>query len=623
MKKLNVYLIISMMLVATCAVIFFGFVAATAEENDAPFVVFSGTTGPPKLDPQDCYDTTSSDVIRQVVEGLFISNYTSAEVEPIPNLADGDPVIVADGDKFNYTVALQTGVTFHNGEAFNASSVKWTMDRLQYYTSGIYNLTSGELLFKATGPIESASIFYIGTEPILNHTIILGEHSVRFVLNTAPGFWTKLLAFTATSFMLHDDDYEYGDRFNSFLDLNDELIGTGPYKLVEYVFDEQVVFEAYEDYWNHAARPENYIRNMIYLIVPDAVTRSLAVLNYEIHWGDVIFDYRDEFDADPNLARFTIKTLIKRGIYTVVENQPWETRRATQFAFNYSYYIVDLYQNSRYELHTPVPDGMQYYLEDYVGEPEFNQTYARQLLLDAADPLAAVGTFERNVSDSGLSQSNTTEEWIAVAESTNPIAWYNFTGPTGTDVGYFIPLQNDMAAIGVKIATPLYLDWGAYLDDYLHSKEGQRRMIYHYSGWAPDYNDPINMIDPLYSSTASAGSTLLADATLDQMILDSYTASEFTTPTRETLFHDMQKRITIDLAPSTYLAQSGTDLAYNSLYVDPTSIDDLKNAFEDFYWFNVVFYPPEPVIPGFELITLLAVGLGVTVFMVFYLRKRK
>jgi hypothetical protein len=46
-------------------------------------------------------------------------------------------------------------------------------------------------------------------------------------------------------------------------------------------------------------------------------------------------------------------------------------------------------------------------------------------------------------------------------------------------------------------------------------------------------------------------------------------------------------------------------------------------VFTDLYWFNVRFTPPtQKAIPGFEMFTLIGVALGVTVFLVLYMRKR-
>jgi peptide/nickel transport system substrate-binding protein len=64
----------------------------------------------------------------QVVDGLYMYNYSSSEMESIPNLAEEmgtwDPTTTI------LTIPLREGVTFHDGSKFNASAVKWNFDCL-------------------------------------------------------------------------------------------------------------------------------------------------------------------------------------------------------------------------------------------------------------------------------------------------------------------------------------------------------------------------------------------------------------------------------------------------------------------------------------------------------------
>jgi ABC-type transport system substrate-binding protein len=606
------------MLLASMAVTFVGFSAA----QDAPFVVGTATN-PPKLDPQDQYDSESAETIGQVCEGLLRYNYSSPEMEGIPQLATAPGTV--EGNEaigYNYTVTLRDDVTFHDGTPFNASAVKWTFDRIAFFSYGLWE--DGVLIAKSITLMESYSIFAVSGTPILNSTFIESEFVVRFVLNTAPGFFEKLLAFMATQMMLPDEDYAQGAKFAGFLGLNDDLIGTGPFELVEYVYDNQVVFRAYEGYY--LTRPEGYIRNMIYLIVPDNVTRSLAILNYEIHWGPVIADYDEEFAADPNLVEVLVPALVVFYIQMNMVNMPTSVRQASGHAYNYTYLVEDRAGGNVLYLHTPVPDGMLYHHE-WDTQPYMNLTYARELILADANPGGAVGSYGRNISDSNLDINNATADWIEVAESTNPIAWYNFTGYSGLE-NHFTQLSENMKAIGIRISMNPLMPWGTYLDEYLHDEVGNKKLTYSFGGWGPDYNDPINMIEPLYGRNAEGGPAsancfLLNDATLNDMLNETYFATDSSVPTREELFQDIQELLMEDLAPSFYIYQRISSISFNQLYVDPTTIDDMKNSFSDYYWFNVVFNPPIKRIPGFEVFTLLAVALGVTIFLVVYMRKRK
>ncbi len=106
----------------------------SAQEDVLPFIVATGN-GPSKLDPLDAYDSESIETIMQVVEGLYIYNYSSPEMEVIPNLAAS--LGTWSPDILNLTIGLKQGVTFHDGSNFNARAVKWNFDRLQYWTYGL------------------------------------------------------------------------------------------------------------------------------------------------------------------------------------------------------------------------------------------------------------------------------------------------------------------------------------------------------------------------------------------------------------------------------------------------------------------------------------------------------
>ncbi len=561
-----------------------------AAAQSPPFNVGTATN-PPKLDPQDQYDSESAETIGQVCEGLLRYNYTSPEMEGIPQLATSFGHVVGNElSGYNYTVTLRDDVTFHDGTPFNASAVKWTFDRIMYFTVGIWE--DGVLIAKSIELMESAPLFSYKGKSILNHTIIQSEFVVTFVLKTVPGFFEKLLAFMATQIMLPDPGYVRGEKFAEFLSLTDDLIGTGPFELVEYVYDNQVVFKAYEDYY--LSRPVGYIKNMIYLIVPDSVTRSLAILNYEIHWGPVIADYDEEFHADPNLVEIVVPSLVVFYIQMNMKNIPQAVRKASAFAYNYTYLVENRAGGNILYLHTPIPNGMLYHHQWFSDIPYTNLTYAREIILNAPDE--GVGDFEDNVSASGLTIGSSTAEWRAVADSENPLGWYNFTGYSGLE-NHYVQLSENMKAIGIRIDLVPLMPWGVYLDDYLHDEEDNKKLTFSFGGWGPDYNDPICMIEPLYGRNseggpASANCFLLNDPVLNDLLNESYFTTDITYPTREEVFHDMQKLIVTDLVPSFYIYQRISSISFNRLYIDENTITDMKNAFSDYYWFNVVFYPP-------------------------------
>ncbi len=541
--------------------------------HETPFVV-GKYINPPRIDPLFGYDSESQDLIMQVCEGLYRYNFSSTENEPIPCLAKS----MASRSGNNFTFSLHENVTFHDGTKFNASAVKWTFDRIQYFTSGLFT-ENGDLIGKSILTPSSYDLFFIDDVPILNSTVIESEYVVTLVINYGCGLWENLLANSLTTIHLPDGNYQMSYKFNNYIDLDDQLIGTGPFKLIKYDYDSEIVFEYFEDY--RLPKPENNIKKMIYLLVADSHTRSQGIVDYEIHWGHIMACYCHEFNYDPNIVDVVVSAPVVFYIQMNMENMPFEVRRASAFAYNYTYLIEERHRNWSLYLHTPIPDGMQYHLKNYTGEPYTNLTYARQLILSCPELTA-------NISLSGLSIDNTTEQWRNVAMGSNPIAWYNFTGYSGLETHYE-QLSDYMKVIGIRIDMVPLMPWYDYLDNYLDTKEGNKKLTYSFGGWGPNYNDPMNMIEPLYHSNGSANCFLLSDTTLDDLIADAYNE---TGSDRRNAVDSIQEYLATDLMPSFYIYQRLSSISFNKLYVNESTVQDMKNAFGFEYWANVEFHPP-------------------------------
>jgi ABC-type transport system substrate-binding protein len=623
MKKIHVYVLIGVLVAAS------GFMAVASfgvgQDTVVPFVVATAS-GPGKLDPLDAYDSESIDTIMQVVDGLYMYNYSSTEMESIPNLAEemGTWSTDGSGDLTILTIPLKEGVTFHDGSIFNASAVKWNFDRLQYWTYGLDddNNVSTPVIISPLGTASKTLFKQVGT-PILNHTEIVDEYTVAFHLNLESVIWEKLLSFIACSIVLPDPDYEYGETFFNRIDINDDLIGTGPFILTDYVFDNEVVFDYNPNY--HFEWGANHIERMIYLIVPDPVAQSLAVLNHEIHWGGVDADYAQQFEDDPALVRVPVKASVVYYMQMSLITMRDDYRYAASFIWNHTYYLGTVRRGTDYELHVPVPDGMQYHHEGFEGEPEYDYEKAQDIILNSVDPLIVANRSAAGGPGWGINATTTRAEWRAIAESQFPLATFNYTryaSGTITTVGTL--MQDYLKDIGCKLVIGDAMQWDDWVTGYLENPAGHARLMFSFGGWGPDYNDPINMIEPLYGTGASSNCFGLANSTWNDKLLATYSATELTTPTRQQLFYDIQEDFVKYQIPSFYLLQRGGFLSFNRDFVDEDSIDGLKNVFANLYWFDISFTPPEkPAIPGFEVFTLIGVALGVTVFLVVYMRKRK
>jgi peptide/nickel transport system substrate-binding protein len=140
------------------------------------------------------------------------------ELEVKPGLATSWRLI----NNFTWEFTLREGVTFHNGEPFNADAVRFSLERAQ----------------RMPGSLE-----VLAQETQLEQVEVLGEHKLRLVTGSP----VANLAFLVASVEILPPVY-YGETEASVLAR--APVGSGPYQVKEWTLGEPVVLEATPDYWN-------------------------------------------------------------------------------------------------------------------------------------------------------------------------------------------------------------------------------------------------------------------------------------------------------------------------------------------------------------------------------------
>lgn len=201
-------------------------------------IVVGVPTDPQSWDPIDTFLLDWSSVASSIFEGL-VDRDLNLELQP--GLAESWEY----EDDLTLRFTLREGVTFHNGEPFNADAVKFTFDRLL-----------GEE--GAKGP-QQANYTSIDSVEVVN------DYEVIFHLNTPdPVLLTKLSGYGA---VIVPPKYvqENTDEF-----FNDHPVGTGPFKMVEYKRDQYAKLEKNENYWKEGL-PK--LDGVTFRFIPEASTR--------------------------------------------------------------------------------------------------------------------------------------------------------------------------------------------------------------------------------------------------------------------------------------------------------------------------------------------------------------
>lgn len=177
-----------------------------------------GTTGKVRtLDPADALELFSGNLLYNMGDRLYA--YQSGSTELAPQLATELPKISDDG--LIYTIPLRTDVVFHDGTAFDAEAMAFSLNRF------IQN--GGQPAFLLSDVVES-----VAAKSATELEIKLKKPFAAF---------TDLLAFSGLV-AVSPKAYEIGPgKFKP-----SEFVGTGPYKLANYGSD-SIRLDRFDEYW--------------------------------------------------------------------------------------------------------------------------------------------------------------------------------------------------------------------------------------------------------------------------------------------------------------------------------------------------------------------------------------
>jgi len=209
-------------------------------------IVIAQGVDPTSLDMMNQQEQPASNVGAQMFESLLERDQN---LKLVPALAAEMPKLVAPT---TWEFKLRRGVKFHNGEEFNAESVKFSIERL----ANPANKLRGSSSF---APIERVEI--------------VDPYTVRIHTRKPwPVFQSHIALRQAAMY----PPKEYAGKDAATISKNP--IGTGPYKFVRWSKDEEIVMEAFPGYWGGPAK----IKTVVFKPIPDDAVRVAALQNGEV-----------------------------------------------------------------------------------------------------------------------------------------------------------------------------------------------------------------------------------------------------------------------------------------------------------------------------------------------------
>ncbi|WP_438318337.1 ABC transporter substrate-binding protein [Candidatus Caldatribacterium sp. SIUC1] len=394
-----------------------------------------------RLDPADVTDGISITRTDAMFEGLVRYKPGTTEIEPW--LAESWEV---SEDGLTFTFHLRRGVKFHDGTDFNADAVVYSFKRqfdpnhpFHQYGEWAY----WQWMFNYVKDVEKVD-----------------DYTVRITLSQPnASFLTSMAMFTVAIVSPTACEKYKGDFFKN-------PVGTGPFKFVEWVKDDHMTVEAFEDYWG--GRP--YLDRIIFRVIPDPSVRLLELEKGSIHCMEYPNpDDLERIAKNPDLVLLELPGInvgylaMNMGEDTPGFQKPFgdvRVRRAINHAINKKAIVEHLYKGTAVPAKNPIPPTMWGYnddIEDYEYDPE----RAKALLAEAGYP-------------------NGFETTLWVMPVSRP---YMFDPPKIAEA-----IQADLEEVGIR-ANISTVEWGTYLQE---TEAGKHPMCL--LGWIGDNGDPDNFL---------------------------------------------------------------------------------------------------------------------------------
>jgi peptide/nickel transport system substrate-binding protein len=265
----------------------------------------------------------------------------------------------ASEDALSYEFVLRQGVKFHNGDPVTAEDVKFSFER--------YRGASAKMLHDRVAAVET---------PDARH--------IRFKLKQPwPDFLTFYVTSTGAGWIVPKKYVEQvgEDSFKR------APVGAGPYKFVSFTPGQELVLEAFGQYW----RKTPNVRRLVLRSIPDESTRLAALKRGEV---DIVYSIRAELAEELQRTKgLTLKPAVNIGMYWLYFPDQWDAkspwhdprvRRAATLAIDYPAINQAITLGHSRVTGSIIPDTFEFFWKPPA--PTYDPAKARALLAEAGYP---------------------------------------------------------------------------------------------------------------------------------------------------------------------------------------------------------------------------------------------
>ncbi|MFC4711723.1 glutathione ABC transporter substrate-binding protein [Planococcus dechangensis] len=380
--------------------------ATEGEATEGGDLILAVLSDASSLDPHGSNDVPSSVVQENIYETLVNRDENN---EIVPGLAESWEQV----DETTWSFQLREGVTFHDGEEFNAEVVKANLDRIRDEAVASPRLFLFEMITEVNAVDEYQ--VEITTEypfsPLLAHL----SHNGGGMISPA-------------SIEADYEALEGGADPGSVI--SEEPVGTGYFKFDSWNVGSEIKLVKNEEYWDEPAN----VDSVTFRVVPDSQVRAADLETGNVHIIDPV--QPNEVERINNSGAASVlqtpsSSLAYLGFNT--EKEPFNdplVRQAISYAIDRQAIISGIYDDFAIPANGPLAPGIFGYTED-IDAVEFDMDRARELIEEA-----------------GMTDGFTTSIWTNDNPQRQSIA---------------VLVQEALAELNIDVSINV-MEFGAYLD---------------------------------------------------------------------------------------------------------------------------------------------------------------
>ena len=338
---------------------------------------------------------------------------------------------------------LRKGVKFHDGTPLNADAVVFSFERQ----------------LNPNHPYYEEKCFYgrylLGE--VIDKVRAVDEQTVRFTLKIPYAPFIYSLTSPAAMIVSPEAVKALGENFYR------HPAGTGPFKLLSWKKDGEVVLGRYEDYWGEKA----YLNNLVFRPIREEDLRAQALIKGEIEGAQLedVARIKSGVEFADQLKLMGVSHLEVVYLTLNMRKGPLnrlKVREAVYRAINKEKLQEMFYPEKAIIARGLIPPALWGYNPD-LSEYEFDHGRAKKLLKEAKVEKPTLSLF---IPESPVSYLPDPE---GIAEQ----------------------IREDLAQVGIDVEI-IKMDWRSYLEG---SEKGEHHLAL--TGWRADFPDPDNFLYPL------------------------------------------------------------------------------------------------------------------------------